>query len=562
VSGSDAILTVQRTLVPGDVLRPGIDRAYRALATAAGEPHTRRDDLLPAFDGQSRTPPGRRPLLAFAHATDLQLADVQSPARFEFCNRDVDDPRFDRLVPMHRPQEALIARATEAMVGTLNAIHEAPVTGVPVELVVTTGDAVDNAQWNEMRMFLGLFEGGAVRPGSGGARYEGVQSLAWDDDSYWKPDGDTANGPDAYRRRYGFPHAPGLLQQALADFTASGLRLPWLACFGNHEVLTAGVGLLTEAIRDQLVGAGKAAGPLTDLGPGAILDAFIREPAAFLHGHRHPVTPDPGRRAVTRSEFVAGHFGALSSPHGHGFTETNRREGTAYYVHDVGAVRLICLDTTCRAGAADGCLDSDQFGWLREQLEASQSRYLGPDGTTVTTGQQDRLVVLFSHHGIDTLTNTRTPHHGPDGVRLVGAPQLLELLHRFDNVVAWVNGHQHRNRVVPRADLTKRSNGFWEVTTSSLMDWPCQTRVIELADNGDGTLSVLGTMVDHDGVVQPDPGAERTRGWLAGMHRELAGNEPWRGFGSGREGVPADRNVDLRLPAPFDLTPLSRASAR
>jgi hypothetical protein len=69
-------------------------------------------------------------------------------------------------------------------------------------------------------------------------------------------------------------------------------------------------------------------------------------------------------------------------------------------------------------------------------------------------------------------------------------------------------------------------------------------------------------MVDHDGVVQPDPGAERTRGWLAGMHRELAGNEPWRGFGSGREGVPADRNVDLRLPAPFDLTPLSRASAR
>jgi hypothetical protein len=136
-------------------------------------------------------------------------------------------------------------------------------------------------------------------------------------------------------------------------------------------------------------------------------------------------------------------------------------------------------------------------------------------------------------------------------VRLIGTPELLDLLHRFGNVVAWINGHSHRNRVQPRADPRARTGGFWEITTSSLMDWPCQTRVVELADNGDGTLSVLCTMVDHDGVVQPDPQAERSGEWLAGMHRELAGNEPRRGFGSGREGVPTDRNVDLRLPVPF-----------
>jgi metallophosphoesterase (TIGR03767 family) len=557
VSGSHPILTVRQTLVPGDVLRQGTARSYRALAAAAGEPHTVRDDLLASrassVPDPPRTPPGRRPVLAFAHATDLQLADVQSPARFEFCNRDVDDPRFDRLVPMHRPQEALIARAAQAMVGTLNAIGTAPVTGVPVQLVITTGDAVDNAQWNEMRMFLSLFDGGVVQPGSGGPRYEGVQSLAWDDGHYWKPDGDTAAGPDWYRRRYGFPHLPGLLERALAAFSSDGVALPWLACFGNHEVLTAGAGLLNEAMREQYVAASKAVGPLTDLGPDAFLEAFVNAPEAFLHGRRHPVTPDPGRHAVTRTEFVDGHFSALSRPNGHGFTDANRRDGTAYYVHDTGAVRLICLDTTCRAGAADGCIDEDQVNWLREQLESAHSVYLAADGTTVTTGSSDRLVVLFSHHGVDTLTNTRTPHLGPDGVRLVGAPALLELLHRFGNVVAWVNGHQHRNRVEPRADPAGRTGGFWEITTSSLMDWPCQTRLVELADNGDGTLSVLCTMVDHDGVVQPDPAGERTGGWLAGMHRELAGNEPWRGFGSRREGLPADRNVDLRVPAPFPL---------
>jgi hypothetical protein len=40
------------------------------------------------------------------------------------------------------------------------------------------------------------------------------------------------------------------------------------------------------------------------------------------------------------------------------------------------------------------------------------------------------------------------------------------------------------------------------------------------------------------------------------MHRELAGNEPWRGFATQRSGGPEDRNVELRLPAPFPLATL------
>jgi metallophosphoesterase (TIGR03767 family) len=491
-------------------------------------------------------------LLVFAHATDLQLVDVQSPTRFEFCNQHVDDPRFHQLVPMHRPQEALAARAAQAMVRTLNALHRGPRSGAEVELVVTTGDAIDNAQWNELQMFLALLEGGWVRPGSGGPRYEGVQSLAWGDESFWRPDGDGRSSPDWYQQRYGFPSLPGLMEHALSAFASSGLRLPWLACFGNHEVLAQGLAKMTEPLQRHLVGASKPRGSLADLDLDALEDLFIESPERFLSGDERHVTADPDRRAVGRKEFIDAHFGAHASPIGHGFTAENRRSGTAYYVYDVGAVRLICLDTTGPFGGSAGCLDEDQARWLRARLEEVHSTRLSADGTRVATGQADRLVVVFSHHGLDTMTNTRG-QTGADGVRLVGRGELREMLHRFGNVVAWVNGHTHRNLVTARLDPNGWSGGFWEITSSALMDWPCQTRLVELLDNADGTLSLMCTMVDHDGALRPRSDLPRSGQWLAGLHRELAGNEPWRGFTSVAAGGPADRNVDLLVAAPFPL---------
>jgi metallophosphoesterase (TIGR03767 family) len=485
----------------------------------------------------------------FAHATDLQLVDVQSPARFEFCNRYWDDQRFHRLVPMHRPQEALVARAAQALVRTLNALESAPRSGADIELVITTGDAVDNAQWNELRMFLDLFEGGVVRPGSGGPHYEGVQSLRWGDEGYWRPDG----RQDLYQQRYGFPHLPGLLDRAMAQFRSSGLRLPWLACFGNHEVLVQGLGKQTRRLQQHLVGASKPIGSLADLNLDVLENIFIEAPETFLAGEQYEVTADPERHALSRDEFVDAHFSTSSRPYGHGFTAANRRAGTAYYVHDLGIVRLICLDTTCVAGGSDGCLDEDQARWLRERLEEVHSKRFTADGSEVSTGQSDRVVIVFSHHGLDTMTDACRVRSGSADTRRLGRTELRELMHGYPNVVAWVNGHAHRNVVTPRFDPLRRTGGFWEITSSALMDWPCQTRLVELLDNCDGTLSLVCTMVDHDGVIRPAADGARTSRWLAGLHRELAGNEPWRGFATSARGGAADRNVDLRIPAPFPL---------
>jgi hypothetical protein len=211
-------------------------------------------------------------------------------------------------------------------------------------------------------------------------------------------------------------------------------------------------------------------------------------------------------------------------------------------------VRFVALDTNCLAGGAAGCLNQDQASWLEERLTEVHSSYDAPDGHQISTGNDDRLVVLFSHHGIDTLTNTR--HNGPDGGPLLGADDIFALLHRFPNVVLWLNGHTHTNAVRRRFSPDNPARGFWEVTTCAVIDWPCQTRLVELLDCGD-YLAIVCTMVDHDTPAVPvyiDDGNT-----LASLHRELAANVPFRGARSDAAGTPGDRNVELRVAPPFPL---------
>ena len=87
------------------------------------------------------------------------------------------------------------------------------------------------------------------------------------------------------------------------------------------------------------------------------------------------------------------------------------------------------------------------------------------------------------------------------------------------------------------------------MTTASHVDWPQQARVIELVDNHDGTLSLFGTMIEHAASARVDHDAADVAG-LAGVARELGMNDA--GAGPERKvGSPADRNVELVLPAPF-----------
>jgi metallophosphoesterase (TIGR03767 family) len=523
-------LTTERRLGAGSVLAQGSSAAYRIVAELEGEPHLIRRDLIGESDQVSVEP--ARPIIAIGHLTDLHVTDVQSPARFEFVNRYAGDPRFRELITMQRPHEALNTHAIEAMVRTLNGIEAAPVSGAPLQLVAMTGDAIDNTQRNELVNFLALLDGGIVRPDSGLPGYEGVQLVDWPDDIFWKPDGPA--GSDMFQRELGFPPSPGLLERAMQPFQATGLRRPWLACYGNHEEVCQGVGIVGPALAKGMTGSRKPVALPDGLDPDTAVEKFVQEPEFFMTGRSLEVAADAGRRPISRPEFVQLHH--ESGPHG--FSDQNRAEGTAYYVHDTRAVRFITLDTVCREGGADGSIDPPQLHWLERRLEEAHSSFRSRDGSTVRTRHQDRLVVVLSHHGYETLAN---PHADQR------QEQLLNLLLRFQNVVLWLNGHIHANQVRPRSD-PRSGHGFWEVTTSSLVDWPCQARLVELYEAGEGLLAIACTMVDHEGSLRGDTGELED---LAGLHRELAANVPHNGFDSWRPGKPSDRNTILLLARPF-----------
>jgi hypothetical protein len=297
------------------------------------------------------------------------------------------------------------------------------------------------------------------------------------------------------------------------------MRVPWLGCYGNHEEVCQGVGIVSEVLARAMTGSRKAIEPPTGFDPEGVVELFVQHPEQFLAGASVEVAADPKRRPISRAEFVDAHVRSG----GHGFTTD------AHYIHDEGAVRYITLDTVCDAGGADGSIDAEQLHWLERRLEEVHSSFTTRDGSTARTRNDDRYVVILSHHGYDTLSNPRAERR---------AEALLSLLLRFRNVVLWLNGHVHANRITPRRDPDHR-HGFWEVTTSSLVDWPCQARLVELFRTDGGKLGIACTMLDHDGEG------------LAGLHRELAGNVPAAGFDSGRSGTGLDRNVILLLAQPF-----------
>ena len=323
-----------------------------------------------------------------------------------------------------------------------------------------------------------------------------------------------------------------------------------------------------ESVRDAM--SAFLANPST--GAGATTMEVPPDPRRCFLAKDRPVNHEPGS-PCDRTSWIDEHFKTTGTPPGHGFDnrpEPAERNNDGYYsfVPKVAPkLRFVVLDTVSdECGSqfcSEGSVDNDQFNWLRGELSTARG-----------AGQ---YVLVFSHH---TLVTTRQPFTAPDpwevplhyGERADADPdpenpsgeETLEELYckNTDVVLGHIAGHEHAN-YVKRYDCAadepppRAPASFIHVSTAAHIDWPQQSRMIELVTDA-GELKLVLTMLDHDGPANPggpppnldergDAGEQVIR--LAGIGREIAYND-YQGS-PGARGDREDRNVIVPLGRPW-----------
>ncbi len=462
--------TVERTVIPVPV--PSYDHtvqpndvadyprySYGVWKEGAGIAPEKRLDLMPA--GYA-APAKEKELLRFFSMSDVHITDVQSPAQNLFWGLDSNG-----FLASYSPVIPYTTQVLDAAVQTANALHKKH----PFDFGIFLGDAVNNDQYNELRWYLDVIDGKVISPNS--------DPLS------------TAATP------------------YMQKFKAAGLdrSIPWYQVLGNHDHFYSGVCALEDKFQKAHVGSQiMSFGPRTD--PDAlhetgfylgVVDGYTPEGKVIGAGKEADfptapkVNPNPDRRGLTKAEWIAEFAKTESLPAGHGVAQ-NADNPPACYTFEPRAdlpLRVIVLDDTQKDNikgqtGAFGSLDQERYQWLLKQLQKGQD--------------DEKLMVIAAHSPMSVAAIPPTPvvPLWDPSTTIIGEEALLAKLHTFPNLILWISGHRHFNSVTaqPSKDPAHPENGFWEVETSSLRDFPQQFRTFDLALNRDGTISVFVTNVD------------------------------------------------------------------
>ncbi|GAA2235225.1 TIGR03767 family metallophosphoesterase [Herbiconiux moechotypicola] len=531
--------TLEQTVLQGAVQKG----SYRTLVTGPGEPYLPRLDVLGHAANPDRAA-ARRSLLYLGHLSDMHVIDAQSPGRIE----PMIEQNHSAWGSAFHPQDPLSPHVIASMVKSMSDLRYSPLTGAPMSAAVVTGDRADMHSMRELRWYIDLLDGLEVDPKTSDT-FEGVQ--AWAEAVWAYRPGDPAGGSFG---DYGFPTLPELLDQAIAQPVPSvGLPAPWYTVYGNHETLLLGTFGLDSQLRALAVGGQKSytleGTASLALGGYASSTGVLQQGldalglALGLRPGFRSVPADPARALFDQADFMAQHFETTQSPGpvGHGFTRDNLETGRTWWSADLTPwVRVFGLDTCNQVAGPDGAVPESQFVWLRAQLEQATA-----DGV---------LALVLSHHNSVTLEN-RAQRPGQNE-KLYGAEEFVAMLLHYPVMVGWLNRHTHLNQILAH-QRPGGGGGFWEITTASCIDFPQQQQMVELVDNRDGTLSIFTTVVDHAADAQPGSGGDYLT--LASRSRELASND-WAETPLMRRGSALDRNTELLLPAPFDLSRVTDAA--
>ncbi|MDZ7697861.1 MAG: metallophosphoesterase [Deltaproteobacteria bacterium] len=270
------------------------------------------------------------------------------------------------------------------------------------------------------------------------------------------------------------------------------LTIPWFQTMGNHDCL--GLGNIPSWMLESI----------------ADLDFVTRE--EFIRRH-FPETGNTRRNEAFGSrakgfDFSPGAKKGVAYAQGYyAFTALPAIAGTGDQFVQPG-IRFYVLDTVGPQGSAAGHLGDDQLEWFSQELDAHPSH----------------MAIVVAHH--------------PVGAIRQGGEAFLELLLSRSQVIALVCGHAHVNRIraYPAPDAPGR--GFWQIQTSSLIDYPQQARIIELWNNGNGTGSIYTYVFNQQATGEL--GKHAWASWESAAHEGFQGT-----------GDPIDRNVELRFKMPL-----------
>jgi len=526
-----AVTTQQRMLAFPATLTPGLAKTelhqvprykefgYGEWSFGSGLPIMTRTDLMPA-GYQKPASAARTRLIKFFSFSDVHITDKEAPN--QLLGFQQSEPAAVNNTSVYSPVMLYTTQVLDAAVQTVNDLHQRD----PFDFGIALGDACNSTSYNELRWYIDVLDGQPITPSSGAHR-----------------------GAD--RIDFQMP------------FQAAGLakNLPWYQVLGNHdhfmigsfpvdadpslgfrESYTAGkVWAIGDPLRpniatfpalfdDRNFKAQPAFHPgvIDGADPtGAIIHVGRGDDPAFKSGAPQ-IAADPNRRSLLRAEWMAEFSATATEPKGHGFGLIDRaRYGDDFacysFVPKPGVpLKVIVLDDTRdeNDGSRDihghGYLDAKRWEWLKAELARGQA--------------DDQLMIIANHIPIAVspigsemewwLGDTTA---SPDYTNAVDLAGLVKTLHQTPNLLMWIAGHRHLNvvKAFPSPDPNQPEQGFWQVETSSLRDFPQQFRDFEIHLNADDTVSIEAVNVDI-AVAAETPAATSRRYAIAAQ--QIVGN--------------------------------------
>ena len=464
-----------------------------------------RFDIMPA--GYANPKPVRlKPLANFFAMTDIHITDKESPNQLIFLQQQ-DAANGAANTSIYSPVMLYSTQVLDAAIQTVNVLHKKN----PFDFGISLGDVCNSTQYNELRWYIDVMDGQVITPSSGA--HLGAETI-----DYQKP------------------------------FKAAGLdkAIPWYQTLGNHDHFLIGSLAvdgdptlnIRQAYTDSKIWAvGDVLIPNSGTFPticdtvasvkqrtlymgtidGSTPTGSIKGAGAVAVTNPPPtVTPDPDRRSLLRTEWIKEFFNTKSTPAGHGLNLVDPANGSGFACYSFVPksdipLKVIVLDDTQSEtdGSHDihghGCLDAKRWAWLQAELAAGQAA--------------NQLMIIAAHipiavASVGTCLEWWESQKDPNAKEqnAVSLANLVATLLKTPNLLMWISGHRHFNTVKafrPPAG-TAPENGFWQVESSSLRDFPQQFRAFEIYLNSDYSVSIVTTNVDP-AVAEGTPAATSRR---------------------------------------------------